>query len=144
MASLFLTCAEIWFADIFILAIRLDNINVKGYTAWSLMDNFEWARGYSERFGLHYVDFNDPERPRIPKASALYYKKIITDNGFVKEDTTTSPSPSVSFPENNPYRELSFEEEMYYGRFPSDFAWSSATAAYQIEGAWNEDGTHYM
>ena len=109
------------------------------------MDNFEWARGYAERFGLHYVDFDDPERPRIPKASALYYTKIITDNGFVNEETPTTESSSTAFPENNPYRELSYETDMLYGRFPADFAWSSATAAYQIEGAWNEDGTrHYI
>lgn len=51
--------------------------------AWSLMDNFEWARGYSERFGLHYVDFNDPQRPRTPKKSAVFYSKLISDNGFI-------------------------------------------------------------
>ena len=108
------------------------------------MDNFEWARGYAERFGLHYVDFNDRERPRIPKASAMYYKKIITQNGFVKEEPTTLPDSSVTFPNNDPYRELSYENEMYYGKFPSDFAWSSATAAYQIEGAWDEDGKLFI
>ncbi|XP_033115908.1 lactase-like protein [Anneissia japonica] len=63
-------------------AITIDNCNVKGYTAWSLMDNFEWASGYSERFGIHYVDFNDDERKRIPKKSAETYAKIVADNGF--------------------------------------------------------------
>ena len=63
-------------------AIKLDGCNIRGYTAWSLLDNFEWSRGYSERFGLHHVDFSDPARPRTPKASALYYGNVIRDNGF--------------------------------------------------------------
>lgn len=49
------------------------------------MDNFEWARGYSERFGLHYVNFSDPARQRVPKASAQYYATIIENNGFRRQ-----------------------------------------------------------
>lgn len=63
-------------------AIYLDGCNVAGYIAWSLLDNFEWTRGYSERFGLHYVNFSDPERPRKAKASARWYASLIKDNGF--------------------------------------------------------------
>ncbi|XP_025836755.1 myrosinase 1-like [Agrilus planipennis] len=58
-------------------AIYEDNVNVRGYTAWSLMDNFEWMFGYAHRFGLYYVDLTDPQRPRTPKRSALYYKEIV-------------------------------------------------------------------
>ena len=53
---------------------------LKGYFAWSLLDNFEWASGYDKRFGLHYVDFDTLER--IPKASADWYKKAIEANGI--------------------------------------------------------------
>jgi len=53
-------------------AISESNVPVIGYFAWSLLDNFEWASGYEERFGLVYVDFNDPARPRTVKKSAEY------------------------------------------------------------------------
>lgn len=59
-----------------------DGCNVIGYTIWSLLDNFEWALGYTEKFGLHKVDFDNPERPRTAKKSAAWYKKLITENGF--------------------------------------------------------------
>ena len=40
------------------------------------MDNFEWNVAFEEKFGLHYVDFDDPDKPRIPKASAKWYKQV--------------------------------------------------------------------
>nr|XP_022342919.1 uncharacterized protein LOC111136393 isoform X1 [Crassostrea virginica] len=123
-------------------AIRLDGVNVRGYTAWSLLDNFEWARGYSERFGLHYVNFSDPARPRTPKKSAHFFTKIIEDNGFPGENSKFSFPFALkpAHPENNPYRKLGLEEEFYYNDFPEGFAWSTATSSYQVEGAWNKDG----
>jgi len=65
-------------------AIVFDGSNIKGYNAWSLMDNFEWAEGYTECFGLHQVDFNNPSRPRTPRKSASVYTQIIKNNGFKK------------------------------------------------------------
>lgn len=63
-------------------ALLLDGVDLRGYTAWSLMDNFEWAAGYSERFGLFYVNRSDPDFPRIPKNSALRFASIVACNGF--------------------------------------------------------------
>jgi beta-glucosidase len=53
--------------------------NLQGYFHWSLMDNFEWARGYSKRFGLVYIDFSNLER--IPKDSFSWYQSVIARNG---------------------------------------------------------------
>jgi len=54
---------------------------IKGYFLWSLLDNFEWADGYSKRFGIHYVDFKTQKR--TPKLSAEYYKAVITANAVL-------------------------------------------------------------
>lgn len=56
-----------------------EEVDLRGYFQWSLMDNFEWAKGYSERFGLVYVDYRTQER--IPKDSAYWYRDVIQSNG---------------------------------------------------------------
>jgi beta-glucosidase len=53
-----------------------EGCNVKGYMAWSLLDNFEWQMGYKMRFGLVFVDFAD-DRKRIPKASYDWFRRVV-------------------------------------------------------------------
>jgi beta-glucosidase len=55
-----------------------DGVKVKGYFAWSLLDNFEWAHGYSERFGLVRVDYSTMKR--TVKLSGKYYQEVIRHN----------------------------------------------------------------
>jgi beta-glucosidase len=59
-------------------AIEL-GVPVKGYFAWSLMDNYEWDQGYSQRFGITWVDYETQRR--IPKDSAHWYRRTIEHNG---------------------------------------------------------------
>ncbi|MED6265033.1 hypothetical protein CHARACLAT_021264 [Characodon lateralis] len=75
-------------------AIEEDGVNVRGYFAWSLMDNFEWADGFSVRFGLFHVDFSGAELSRTIYRSGLEYSKIISKykstqsgcQGFLDDD----------------------------------------------------------
>lgn len=57
-------------------AVTLDGVDLRGYFGWSLMDNFEWAEGYSKRFGMTYVDYNDNQR-RYVKDSFAWYSQLI-------------------------------------------------------------------
>ncbi|CAK1602507.1 unnamed protein product [Parnassius mnemosyne] len=57
-------------------AAMSDGCDVRGYTYWSLIDNFEWRRGFSERFGLYDVDYSSASRKRTPRMSANYFSKL--------------------------------------------------------------------
>jgi beta-glucosidase len=57
-----------------------EGVPVKGYFLWSLLDNYEWADGYSKRFGITYVDF--ATQKRTPKLSSKFYGNLITRGGL--------------------------------------------------------------
>uniref|UniRef100_A0A2N9J5M4 Beta-glucosidase n=1 Tax=Fagus sylvatica TaxID=28930 RepID=A0A2N9J5M4_FAGSY len=58
-------------------SIKEDGCNVRGYFAWSLLDNWEWAAGYTSRFGLYFIDYKDKLK-RYPKDSVQWFKKFLT------------------------------------------------------------------
>ncbi|XP_026389820.1 beta-glucosidase 42-like isoform X1 [Papaver somniferum] len=64
-----------------------DGVDVRGYFAWSFLDNFEWAQGYTKRFGIVYVDYKNG-LTRHPKSSALWFSRFLKgDEGkTIKED----------------------------------------------------------
>ena len=64
-------------------AIR-QGVDLRGYYAWSLLDNFEWSYGYAKRFGIVHVNFDTLER--TPKASARFYAEVIRSHGAVLAD----------------------------------------------------------
>ncbi|XP_049866281.1 lactase/phlorizin hydrolase-like [Pectinophora gossypiella] len=140
--------------------------NIGAYTAWSLMDNFEWLEGYTERFGLYEVDYEDPARTRTPRKSAFVYKQILRtreldphyeppqgqlmtiDDGHY----FTSTSKLFHTMLHKTYIVVVFcvalssrkstgntnRDEVR--KFPEGFMFGTATASYQVEGAWDEDG----
>ncbi|KAM7417697.1 hypothetical protein PAMA_017376 [Pampus argenteus] len=103
-------------------AIRIDGMQVFGYSAWSLVDGFEWNYGYGIRRGLFYINFSQPNRTRTPKTTAQYYRRVISDNSFLRDETS---------------RDLK-------GRFPCDFHWGIADSTLQFTDphlySWNLTG----
>jgi beta-glucosidase len=65
-------------------------VRVSAYFAWSLLDNFEWAHGYDQRFGLVHVDFKTQKRSF--KRSAHWYQKAIANRGFDLDELPLNPS----------------------------------------------------
>jgi beta-glucosidase len=71
-------------------AIRA-GVDLRGYFAWSLLDNFEWAHGYAPRFGLVHVDYATQQR--TPKASAHFYSRVIASHGAALDEFIPGPAP---------------------------------------------------
>ncbi|KAF7668006.1 hypothetical protein LDENG_00036940 [Lucifuga dentata] len=69
-------------------AIKFDHVQVFGYSAWSLVDGYEWNYGYTIRRGLFYIDFGQANRTRILKTTAQYYRRVVTDNGFPSDESS--------------------------------------------------------
>ncbi|XP_044218824.1 beta-klotho [Thunnus albacares] len=91
-------------------AIRFDGVQVFGYSAWSLVDGFEWNYGYTIRRGLFYIDFSQPNRTRTPKTTAQYYRHVIANNGFPRDETSGE----------------------LQGHFPCEFHWGISDSTLQV------------
>ncbi|XP_021645207.2 beta-glucosidase 12 [Hevea brasiliensis] len=74
-------------------SIKEYNVNVKGYFAWSFLDNFEWNIGYTARFGLHYVDYNH-SCTRYAKHSAKWFCRFLNNSG---SDPESDPCPLLPY-----------------------------------------------
>jgi beta-glucosidase len=73
-----------------------EGVRVLGYMAWSLLDNFEWADGYQQRFGLVYVDYQN--QVRIPKDSFDWYGRVIASRGAHLAGDFAMPPSSMTAP----------------------------------------------
>lgn len=100
--------------------MKVDGVRAFGYSAWSLVDGFEWTNGFNVRRGLFYVDFSQANRTRSPKTSAQYYRHVVANNGFHDDD------------------DASLEVK---GRFPCEFHWGVADSTVQVGGQREKETT---
>ncbi|XP_022871416.1 beta-glucosidase-like [Olea europaea var. sylvestris] len=63
-----------------------DGVKVKGYFIWSLFDNFEWAAGYSVRFGIIYVHYDNGRYTRLPKNSAVWWRNFLSKKADIPSE----------------------------------------------------------
>ncbi len=69
-----------------------EGVDLRGYFVWSLLDNFEWALGYTKRFGLYYVDYQTQRR--IPKDSARWFAGVTRRNGLPEDGQNGVTAPA--------------------------------------------------
>ncbi|MGH7186741.1 MAG: family 1 glycosylhydrolase, partial [Pseudomonadota bacterium] len=77
-------------------------VDLRGYMVWSLLDNLEWALGFSKRFGIVHVDFETQQR--TPKESARVYSRLIASNGAGLDEEDMSPRPAATIARLVPVR----------------------------------------
>ncbi len=81
---------------------RAAGADVRGYFAWSLLDNFEWSLGYSKRFGIVHVDFDTQKR--TPKDSARFYANVVATNGRALDEDEARAAAAAESTASPPQR----------------------------------------
>uniref|UniRef100_A0A0A1XII3 Myrosinase 1 n=1 Tax=Zeugodacus cucurbitae TaxID=28588 RepID=A0A0A1XII3_ZEUCU len=72
-----------------------DGCNITHFTHWSAMDNFEWSKGYTEKFGLYYTNMTSVNKERIPKKSAAFYTSVIESRRIPRASGALSLRPCI-------------------------------------------------
>ena len=88
------------------LAVEKDEVDMRGYFAWSLIDNLEWLDGFTKRFGIHYVDHKSPVLARYPKRSAQFYSHSTAPPAEPPTSDRSPAPPSHVALMSLPYRRL--------------------------------------
>ncbi len=78
-----------------------EGADVRGYLVWSLLDNFEWAEGFAQRFGIVHVDYGT--QVRTPRRSALWYRELIRRGGQ-PDGMTVDPGAGAQEASSGPAR----------------------------------------
>ncbi|OVA15653.1 Glycoside hydrolase [Macleaya cordata] len=140
-----------------LLSIR-NGSNVKGYFMWSFMDSFEWIFGYTARYSLYGVDFNDKDRKRYPRLSAYWYSSLIGKKMaeepklrflflsltlfffFFLLELHLLHIVAVTAQGDRVSSTIPSSVLISRSDFPPGFVFGAGSSAYQVEGAAAEDG----